>query len=513
LPQTLRRVLATAVATTALLVGASDAMASQGKVNFAKAAQSDLENVGIGTQQSFISSKYWRVRAYPPSWNNYLSWFSGAWGYKDAYAIYNPDAYPAGHITEAPPMDQVLKDAGGRPLYIPYDCNGTRCTQYAADMGNPDFRRRWIDQAKAYVSSGYKGVFVDDMTLYPRVSDAAGNSVRPIDPRTGQPMTDDNWARYAAEFMEQLRAEIKAIRPDAELVFNVLWYAPSLGGPQDAYVKRLIAASDHLEIERGYTDTHPGTGQFGWETAMKWVDYAHSRGKGIVADSYTTTRSGAEYELANSLLMNDGRDSMSTGYGALPTNWWSGYDTDLGAAKGARYAWHGGYRRDFDRGSVVVAPPGTTVSGSLSTPLVDLNGNTRSSISLTGTQGIVLKGATAPVLVVQPLPNPRPADTAPQPQGSGKPPKKQGARTAGRMRRTVLVRGRVARGKQTGRVKLYLQRRVNGHWKHARSATVRIRGGRFRRTFRRLERGRYRVKARYVSARHTRTTRRFLLRY
>jgi hypothetical protein len=134
---------------------------------------------------------------------------------------------------------------------------------------------------------------------------------------------------------------------------------------------------------------------------------------------------------------------------------------------------------------------------------------------LTGTQGIVLRGATAPVLVVQPLPNPRPVDTAPAPthQATGKPPKKSSARTARRMRRTVLVRGRVARGKQNGRVKLYLQRRVKGHWKHARSATVRIRDGRFRRTFRKLTRGRYRVKARYVGARHTRTTRRFLLRY
>ena len=520
-------------------VGAQD---PAGKIKFAKPAQADLEAVGIGQHKTFVQNRYWRVRAYPPSWDAYLPWFPGAWGYKDAYAIYNPRAYPAGHVDD-PNMDWVLRDAQGRPVYIPFDCGGEHCTQYAADMGNPDFRRWWIDGAKAFVRSGYKGVFVDDMTIFPRVSDGAGNGVKPIDPRTGQAITDAAWAKYAVEFMEQLRAEIKATRADAELVFNILWYHPDLGGPQDAYVKRLIGASDFLEIERGYTDTHPAANvKYSWLTALKWVDYAHSQGKGIVADSYTDTRAGAEYELATSLLVNEGRDSLSTGYRALPTNWWAGYDVDLGAAKGRRYAWNGGWRRDFAGGSVVVAPPGTAVSGALGEPLKDLDGNTRTSVSLAEKRGIVLVGQATPppIVVVNPQPNPLPVAvtpspptpptpptpltpptptplaevTLPAPPTKATPPSRPRQRSKPRrLRKTVLVRGQVRRG-GSGRVRLVLERRQGGRWHPVRARSLSVVPRRtFRRTFRSLKRGSYRVTARYVGSGRDRSTRRFRLHY
>jgi hypothetical protein len=499
-----------------LCVSVPPASAQQaGKIRFAKPAQADLENVGIAANRSFIESRYWRVRAYPPSWDSYLPWFPGAWGYKDAYAIYNPQAYPPGRV-DPPNMDWVLKDAQGRPLYIPFACDGQKCTQFAADLGNPAFRRWWIDGAKAYVRSGYKGVFVDDMTLFPRVSDAAAHDVRPIDPRTGQLMTDDAWARYAVEFIEQLRTELKAMRPDVEIVPNILWYHPSLGGPQDAYVKRLIAASDHLEIERGYNDTHPETNpKYSWETCLRWVDYAHSQGKGIVADSYVNTRAGAEYELATSLLVNEGLDSLSTGYRALPTNWWPGYETDLGAAKGRRYAWNGGWRRDFDRGTVVVAPPGTTVSGGLGAAMHDLDGATVTSVSLADKRGIVLLGDAPPppppppAIAVEPTPNPHPAQVKPP-----KAPRPKSTRvTAQRLKRTVLVRGRLVRGR-AGRVRLTLARRFPKHWHAVRARTIRVVPRRtFRVTFRHLKRGRYRVTARYAGRAGTRKTRRFRLHY
>jgi hypothetical protein len=519
-----RRVARAAVlgfAMLSLVPASAGAQDPAGKIKFAKPAQADLENTGIAQNSAFISSRYWRVRAYPPSWDGYLSWFPGAWGYKDAYALYNPAAYPPGHVS-APNMNWVLKDAQGRPLYIPFGCDGTECPQYAADLGNPDFRRWWIDGAKQYIQSGYKGVFVDDMTLYPRVSDAASNQIRPIDPRTGQPMTDSAWARYAVEFLEQLRAEIKAIRPDAEVVSNVLWYTPALGGAQDEYVKRLIAANDYLEIERGYTDTHPQSNPYySWETCLRWVDYAHSQGKGIVADSYASTRAGAEYELATSLLVNEGRDSLSTGYRALPTNWWPGYETDLGAAKGRRYAWNGGWRRDFERGTVIVAPPGTTVSGAVGDGLKDLDGTTRTSVSLSDKSGIVLLGQAPPppppppAIVVSPTPNPKPGQVKkPRPKGQARVQSLSQSRTRQRrLRRTVLVRGRLIRG-EAGRLRLTLARRHMGHWHAVRARTIRVMPKlAFRLTFRHLARGRYRVTARYVGRGRAHKTRRFRLHY
>ena len=85
--------------------------------------------------------------------------------------------------------DWILKDASGSRLYIPYNCDGGACTQYAADIGNPGWRRHYIDPAKARIARGYRGIFVDDVNLAFKVSNGTGQLVAPIDPRTGEPMT------------------------------------------------------------------------------------------------------------------------------------------------------------------------------------------------------------------------------------------------------------------------------------------------------------------------------------
>ena len=43
----------------------------------------------------------------------------------------------------------------------------------------------------------------------------------PIDPRTGQAMTEADWRRYMAEFTEQIRAAL----PGKEIVHNAIWFA------------------------------------------------------------------------------------------------------------------------------------------------------------------------------------------------------------------------------------------------------------------------------------------------
>jgi hypothetical protein len=510
LTKLIRISLCASAAIAAILLMATAAYAAEGKVRYVKPAQSDLEPL-VDQNKPFISQHYWRVRAYPPSWDRHLSWFPGAWAYKDAYALYNPRFYPPGHVSE-PRADWILKDAQGRRLYIPFDCNGSYCSQFAADVGNPDFRRWWIDDAKRTIQKGYKGIFVDDLTLWARVGDGAGGDAQPIDPRTGGPMSDATWARYMAEFMEQLRRELPA---GAEIVHNVLWYGPELEGPMNPYIRRQVAAADYLEVERGYTDTHPGTGKWSYETCLKWVDYVHSQGKGIVADSYTDSRQGAEYELAASLLVNEGRDSLSTGYKPRPGNWWSGYDVDLGAAKGRRYRWNGVYRRDFERGFVVVSPPGSSVSAGVGPGFRNLDGAPVSSVNLGSKGGAVLLGVTGPVelppaqlptqTVVQPIPNPpytpptthtKPGSTPP-PTGLPKPAKPRRIR----LPHAVHVRGKVLRA-TSGRVEVKLQRKIRRRWRHVRKATVGLaRNGRFRKTFIRLRRGRYRIRAKYLGHR------------
>ena len=43
------------------------------------------------------------------------------------------------------------------------------------------------------------------------------------------------------------------------------------------------------------------------------------------------------YGLAGYFLISDGRDAMGNYPAGTPEDWWSGYDTDLGEALGARY--------------------------------------------------------------------------------------------------------------------------------------------------------------------------------
>ena len=64
-------------------------------------------------------------------------------------------------------------------------------------------------------------------------------------------------------------------------------------------------------------------------------------------------------------------------------------------------------------------------------------------------------------------------------------------------------RGRVKRA-AGGRVRVAIQRKVNGRFRTVRRATIAVKAnGRFARTFRRLRRGRYRVKVRYLGGKGT----------
>jgi Hypothetical glycosyl hydrolase family 15 len=348
----MRRSLALTLAVAALATMAAVSQASAqgpaGRVNFVKAAESSFDRYTLNpdaVRQQWMRDSYWRMRTYPPYFDSRTGWFPGAWAYRDAYAIYRDSSLAA----ERP--DWILRDSAGRRLYIPYGCNGSSCPQYAADIGNPAWRRYYIDAAKRYSERGYRGIFVDDVNLAFKVGNGAGQHVDPIDPRTGAPMTPEAWQRYFAEFMEQLRAEL----PDSfEIVQNQVYFHVGLSSP---YVRRAIEAATHLEIERGVNDTgiRGGSGTFGFETVLAWVDYAHSRGKGVIYDVQASW--GREYALATYFLTSSGLDGIGMENGGLPDDWWGGWETDLGAPLGGRYSWNGVFRRDFERGSVFVNQP------------------------------------------------------------------------------------------------------------------------------------------------------------
>ncbi len=360
------------------------AAAPAGAVQFFVDADSSFDRftqAPTAAQQAWMRAHYWRLLAYTPYFDSRLSWFPDAWAYKDLYAIYVGSAQATAH------PEWILHDANDNPLYIPFGCGGGICPQYAADVGNPNFRSQWTSDAAHALAAGYRGLFVDDVNLsLAHVSDATGTPTVPYDVRTGQPMTETDWRRYVAEFTESIRSAF----PGIEIVHNAIWFV----GDSDPSVQREIVAADWLNLERGVIDRGitGGNGTFGFNTFLAHIDFVHGQGRAVVFAADARGRSQREYGLATYFLVNGGNDGIGDESGGTPKRWWSAYETSLGAAHGPRYAWQGVLRRDFDSGFVLVNPPGApSMQVTLDGPYRDLRGRLRTTATLHPAAGMVLQ--------------------------------------------------------------------------------------------------------------------------
>jgi hypothetical protein len=128
----------------ALLVLCSSCVGEVRFVKFANSAFDVFTRNPTPAQKEWIRTHYWRLVAFSPYFDSRLSWFPNAWAYKDLYGVYRSSTVPAAH------PDWILRDPQGNALYIPYACGNGTCSQYAADLGNPAFRRQWLDEAAGY---------------------------------------------------------------------------------------------------------------------------------------------------------------------------------------------------------------------------------------------------------------------------------------------------------------------------------------------------------------------------
>jgi hypothetical protein len=346
-----------------------------GSVRFVRVTDPDFGPYLRGRRfAGWMRRHFWRVITYSPYFDSRLRWYRNAWVYRDLYAIYRGSVQAERH------PDWILRDAQGSPLYIPFDCTGGTCPQYAGDIGNPSFRSDWIRRARAKLAHGYRGIFLDDVNMTLRVSDGNENEVAPIDPRTGSPMPLADWRRYIAQFTTEIRRAF----PRAELVHNVIWFA----GDDDAAIRQELAATDVVYIERGVEDpgVEGGGGTYGFETLLAYIDRRHREGKAVVFGG------GREYGLATYMLINSGRDGFSSRFRSRPGNWWNGWKIKLGAPRSSRYQWRGLVRRDFHRGLVLVNPPGGAQhTVRLGRPWIDVSGRPRRSILLPAASGVILR--------------------------------------------------------------------------------------------------------------------------
>lgn len=378
--------LAGALMASPAILGSASADTA-GTVHFVRQADSSFDqftsNPTTSTEE-WMRSHIWRMTVWSPYFDNKTSGYSNGWVYDDSYAIYHGSSQASAH------PEWILKDASGNPLYIPSGCSGTSCPQYAGDISNAAFRQAWIDELKGEVAHGYRGVFIDDVNMDMQVSNGNEESVAPIDRSTGRPMTSEAWRSYMARFMQEVRAQL----PNIEIAHNAIWYADDHAGTSNPYIRAEIEAANFVFIERGANDSGltGGEGQWSLHALLAYTDQVHALGRSVVMDGTSGKLQGLGYNLASYFLISNGGDAVS-GDGQTPTSWWSGWNVDLGEAKGPRYSWNHLLRRDFADGIVLVNQPGEpTQTVTLPTPMQNAEGATVTSVTLTPSSGAILTG-------------------------------------------------------------------------------------------------------------------------
>ena len=332
-----------------------------------------------------MANAYWRMRGYDPFFADAgaLEWAPPTHVYEDLYAIYRDLPEYQRVLAEHP--DWVLRDASGDRLYIPADCNGTSCTQYAGDAGNPEFRRWWIERMKRILSKGYAGVFVDDVNLDITASDGSGTPVTPTDPRTGRPMSVGDWRRYIARFA----VEIADALPDLEIVHNVQWYV----GHDDESARRQLTAADAVEFERGFSDSGlTGEGFVALDRLLDQADWLHDRGISVILEPYDLTPRTQELELAAYFVIREGEDAIASDYLSDPGAFSERWQLDLGDPLGDRYRWNGLWRRDFSAGTALVNPPDSSPRTVRAEGRTNIDGNAVRTVTIEAHGGAVLLG-------------------------------------------------------------------------------------------------------------------------
>ena len=297
--------------------------------------------------------------------------------------MYNGDAIVQQH------PEWVLHDQYGTPAFINWGCGNGTCPQYAPDYSNEAFRQWWISQAQQNIAKGYKGLFIDDVNLIMNLTDGS-NALTPIDPNTGQPMTQDAWEKYIADFLTEVRQAF----PSTEICHNAIWFAGNANPSTDPYLAQQIKAANYINFERGFADGGlTGDGGF-WsiQNMFNLMDSIHQLGSKLVAEQYNFD---GQFSLASYFLINNGADLFAND-SITPNNWPALYDVNLGRAQAARYTWNNLIRRDFANGIVLMNPPGrATVTVTLPSQYVDQNGTVVSSVTLSARQGAILTAYAA----------------------------------------------------------------------------------------------------------------------
>ncbi len=311
--------------------------ATEGRVGFWMYGTSQMDYLVPPTEseKSFELAKWDRLEC----WLDSLTYHPGAMRYDDSIAIYTNSSLATQH------PEWILKDTNGNKLTF------YSSVQYLADPGNLAYQDFKANEVAAFIAKGYHGCKMDD------VNQNAVTNPNAVNPRTGRVYTLAEWQKDIADLMTKIRTKCKGINPNFEIAHNALWWSSGVD------VDRCIQQCDLYQLERGFNDSNYTPSKI----VQLWgfVDKLHSMGKGAIHLSEASGTQAAHFNLACALLSSNGRDYVYS-EGWRPEAYDPIYDTNLGAAKGARtQTGTNTWRRDFQSGYVTVdlsARTGTVVA-------------------------------------------------------------------------------------------------------------------------------------------------------
>jgi hypothetical protein len=282
-------------------------------------------------------------------------WLPDGWEYEDAYAVYKDSS----GNPEPDKARFVLRDANGKLLYIPFNCSGGTCPQFAANVCDPAWQTNYINRV-INTAALYGGTFMDDTNFERMVSDGGGNpstSPAPINYLDGTTLTQDEWDTCMADFVVRVQNETSG-----ELAINTVFFHD--GGISTPDVARGIDAANVWNIERGFNDggLTGGTGTFSFARLMNDIDTAHRLGTCVIVQPKDNANGSEQREIDRAAywMISNGCDYVTGGDDTdQPTYDSAFWDHDIGASLGSRFLRSDGvWQRDFAGGTVYLNPPG-----------------------------------------------------------------------------------------------------------------------------------------------------------
>jgi len=251
--------------------------------------------------------------------------------------------------------DWFLHDARGDRVRVRIQNYHGELARYAMNVADPGWQDYLAGKCVKFLENGYDGVQLDNVETdysYRPVQVGRFISALPVE------MTEERWYESEIAMMGRIRrTATEAGYKEREILFNHI----RAGEPELAL--RYLGPVDGANSEGWMSRKIDPQGKWGWRARVELARNAALAGKrtNLLCQATFLSREEALFDFA-SYLMTTTSDRNAFWYGrsyrADEMPWFHFYDVDLGSPSGSPHAIAGigAFRRDFDKGTVLVNP-------------------------------------------------------------------------------------------------------------------------------------------------------------